>query len=339
MAESEFRKLQITGGSTMIVSLPREWVSQNRLAKGDIVSIEELSSGDLRISPMHGGEFKRSVTIDCCQISDGLTDVLIGSYLAGADIIRVVCSQPISRVVRTTIREFLRDTRGMEIESEQEREICIVSLLNPSELQLQVSINRMYVLISGLIMDGFAVFGGEDKDLLKDIDDRERQIDARRLLIERQVASALKTPAIEKRLAVDRFSAMEHANIARALERMGDHATRFATLIRDNQDQIQLSSEALPMSTVPAIIKEFKALVHNMYTKDLDVIHLAKTNLQNLIQEIEHNENDVWSGVKTTHVLYCVFQISESLRRLCAYGVNFSESLLNMLMHERLESV
>ena len=39
------------------------------------------------------------------------------------------------------------------IEDDTEKEIRIVSILNPSELRLQVSINRMYILISSLVND------------------------------------------------------------------------------------------------------------------------------------------------------------------------------------------
>ena len=94
--------------------------------------------------------------------------------------------------MRNEIRDFLRDTRGMEIESDEEKKIQIISILNPTELRLQVSVNRMYILISSLVTDCFEVLSGESIELLSDILERERQIDARRLLIERQVASALK---------------------------------------------------------------------------------------------------------------------------------------------------
>ena len=43
------RKLQVTGGSTVIVSLPKEWIRANNLGKGDFVNLEELASGDLRL--------------------------------------------------------------------------------------------------------------------------------------------------------------------------------------------------------------------------------------------------------------------------------------------------
>ena len=64
--DCEFRKLQVTGGSTIIVSLPKEWVKSNDLKKGDVVSLEELASGDLRLSPLQGPAMKQIVSIDCC---------------------------------------------------------------------------------------------------------------------------------------------------------------------------------------------------------------------------------------------------------------------------------
>ena len=262
---------------------------------------------------------------------------MIGAYLSGADIIKVSCDGEISRKTRASVREFLRDTRGMEIEHDDDKEIRIVSILNPSELKLQVSINRMYILISSLIGDALAVVEGEDVELLSDIEDRERQIDARRLLLERQVAASLKIPSVEKRLAVDRFTAMEHANIARVLERMGDHATRLANLVKEHSTVIKIGAEEMPLKAIPKWSKELKIIVHNMYTRDVGLIHSAKLELAKLRDDVESAESDIWTGRGSAERLLCEFRISESVRRLCAYSVNFAEALLNMLMHDRLE--
>ncbi len=70
-----FRKLQLTGGSTVTVSLPKEWIKTYNMNKGDIVNIEELASGDLRLSPLQKGSTKREIVIDCCAIKDGLIDL------------------------------------------------------------------------------------------------------------------------------------------------------------------------------------------------------------------------------------------------------------------------
>ena len=90
----------------------------------------------------------------------------------------------------------------MEISDDETKSLTIVSLLNPNELPLQVSLNRMYLLVTSLVEDALAVLNGEDYDLLSDYDDRERQIDARRLLIDRQVAMVLQNHQIEREIGL-----------------------------------------------------------------------------------------------------------------------------------------
>ena len=90
-----------------------------------------------------------------------------------------------SRGTKSDVREFLRDTRGMEIGLMMTKRLGR-SILNPA-VRLPSFNNRMYILISSLVNDAMDVLLGEPIDLLSDIDDRERQIDARRLLLERQL--------------------------------------------------------------------------------------------------------------------------------------------------------
>src|SRR3989304_495516 len=47
----ETRKLQITGGSTYILSLPKPWVTQNQLKKGSALLVREEDDGSLSIAP------------------------------------------------------------------------------------------------------------------------------------------------------------------------------------------------------------------------------------------------------------------------------------------------
>lgn len=337
--QETFRKLQLTGGSTIIVSLPKDWIKANNLSKGDLVNIEELASGDLRLSPLESSVSKREIEFDCCTIGEGLIDLMIGSYIAGADIIKLTCNSPISRKTRAVVRDFLRYTIGMEIEADSEKEIQIISMLNPSELRLQVSINRMYTLISSLVIDAYDVISGDSVELLSDIDDRERQIDTRRLLLERQVAISLQKPSVERKLGIDRFSAMEHANIARILERMGDHATRLAHLVKEHSNVVKIKTSELPLSAIPLWSKNLKIIVHNMYTRDVELIHSAKLYLVQLGRDVEAAERELWSERGSIELPLEEFRISESMRRLCAYSVNFAENLLNMLMYQRLERV
>jgi len=88
------------------VSLPKEWVKSNNLGRGDLVNIEELTSGDLRLSPLQENSSKREIELDCCAIGDGLIDLMIGGYIAGADVIKLTCSSPITRKLEPTFERF-----------------------------------------------------------------------------------------------------------------------------------------------------------------------------------------------------------------------------------------
>ena len=71
LKQKRFEELQVTGGSTVIVSLPKEWIKANKLGKGDFVNLEELASGDLRLSSIQS-KASKVATIDCCEHMTGL---------------------------------------------------------------------------------------------------------------------------------------------------------------------------------------------------------------------------------------------------------------------------
>src|SRR3989304_7356114 len=47
----EQRKLQVTGGSTFILSLPKNWATRNELKRGSSMVLREEDDGTLTISP------------------------------------------------------------------------------------------------------------------------------------------------------------------------------------------------------------------------------------------------------------------------------------------------
>ena len=47
----EQRKLQVTGGSTFILSLPKDWATKNELKRGSSMVVREEDDGSLSIAP------------------------------------------------------------------------------------------------------------------------------------------------------------------------------------------------------------------------------------------------------------------------------------------------
>ena len=88
----EMRKVQVTGGSTYIVSLPKKWVKEVGLAPNDTVGIVVQADGTLVLTPrLSSGEEPRSklFRLDDEPHDEELLRNLIGAYVTGYDIIEV----------------------------------------------------------------------------------------------------------------------------------------------------------------------------------------------------------------------------------------------------------
>ena len=326
------RRLQLTGGATYTVSLPKEWVISHGLEAKDSISIEQLAGGDLRLSPAHRGPTpKRIVVLRLDTLPQGsLMEHLVACYLAGADRIELRSDDGLERSHRRLLRDFAQGTRGMEITVEDDHHAELIGLLNAAELPFRVSLNRMYLLTTGLVRDAIETLDGGDAIVLDDIEEREREIDALRLLIERQVALCLDTPHIEQALAVSRRQASQYGMLARALERMGDHAWMLAQLVRDADVRPRFDANEYPLAAGAEWQDALKTLLHHLSRPDPIPVTEARRRLERAARALEEHENGLWASTRQAPKLLFEFRISEGLRRLCRYALDFSETLVNL---------
>ena len=59
----ESRKLQKTGGSTLIVSLPKKWIKKNKLDAGSEVRLIKQPDGTITIDPGNSNVNKKKSTV------------------------------------------------------------------------------------------------------------------------------------------------------------------------------------------------------------------------------------------------------------------------------------
>ena len=336
--EQDVRRLQLTGGATYTLSLPKPWVSANNLGSRDSIRIDWRSSGELMLSPLKDSEERSTeITINLDDLPSGaLYDHLMGAYISGVQEIVIRSIEPLKRKPRNEIRRFLRSTRGFEIGDEDDSHIRLISLLNVGELPLNASLNRMYLLLSSLVRDILETLQGADNDLISDHDEREREVDGLQYLIERQVGSMLSSSQIVKSLGISRKQGVEYANLARSLERMMDHADQTARLSLDSGLIPKLSIEKMPLSALPIWLDSIKTLMINLRERDAHQIENARNSLKSAQLELEKHEESLWSGKRKAAPLLFEDRLSESIRRLCAYARDFGEILLNMLAYDSI---
>ncbi len=336
--ENDVRRLQLTGGATFTLSLPKPWVNANNLSARDSIRVDWRPSGELMLSPLDDvGEGNNEIIIHIDSLPEGaLYDHLMGAYISGVQEILVTSDSPLVRHTRSVVRRFLRSTRGFEIGDQDDSSARLISLLNAGELPLHSSLNRMYLLLSSLVRDILEVLRGGDEGMISDHEEREREVDGLQYLIERQVGSMLSSSQIVKSLGLSRKQGVEHANLARSLERMMDHANQMAKLTLDADSIPKLSSQEMPLSILPIWLDSIKSLMINLRERDAHQIESARNSLKAAQLELEKHEEGLWSGKRKAAPLLFEDRLSESTRRLCAYARDFGEILLNMLAYDSI---
>lgn len=342
LGKSETRKLQQTGGSSFIVSLPKPWVVQNGLGPKDQVKIEWRPNGSLRIIAEEASVRRRSeIEIDLDNTNDSfLLEYLIGAYLSGAQLIRLRTKTHVDKDVRKILRRFIQTTRGVEIISESEKTIELITMLNPQDMPLLSSINRMYLLISSSMRDvSDALIRNEILDI-EDATEKEKEVDALRLLLERQTGQILVSASMSNTFGTDRWEAAELTNIVRSMERMGDHAYSIACLASELPIPSDLDPEAMPLGALPVWQSSFKLLMSNL--RKLRILEVQKTKglITTMIKKLDAYEEQIVRGVSDdVHAALFYDKLSEYTRRMLAYTSDMAESLINIHAYRNKKEV
>ena len=87
----QLRKVQLTGGSTYIISLPKEWASDVGIKPGDYVQVIPQPDQTLLLVPGEKVEEKSEALIDAVSAKspEEVVREFIACYLTGYDVIRL----------------------------------------------------------------------------------------------------------------------------------------------------------------------------------------------------------------------------------------------------------
>jgi phosphate uptake regulator len=285
----EMRKVQITGGSTFIVSLPKWWANEVGLHPNDTVAIMPQTDGTLVLTPRLSESDEPRRKKFHLDEEPGLTELLrdlIGAYVTGFDIIEVHQEPRLSTDVRNVVRKFTQLVIGPEIIEEDIDDIKTRDLSSAEDLPFATSLKRMFRIVSSMHREAAQACAELDLGLANDVIMRDTEVDRLDWLVARQYNLLIRNIQLAERLGTAREHAANFLLMARALERIGDHSTRMAMQVddlktskarkRDLKYLRTLSDSILPVlaDTMTALFQRDGELAHQAmeranYTLDL----------------------------------------------------------------------
>jgi phosphate uptake regulator len=331
----ESRKVQITGGSTYIVSLPKPWVVESGISAGDSLWITPMQDGALLINPKTRGEkeIKKKVLEISDETDEHLIRKLIGLYIAGYNTIEIKLKR-IDPKMKRTIRDFTKRVVGPEIIDETEKKVVLQDLIDPSEFSQKKGLRRMFLLVKSMHEDVTLALKKREKNLAQDIIARDADVNRLEWMIAKQYNLILNDTEIAKSIGVKSELSLNFMLISRIIERIGDHATKIAesTLLLDGMD---LDDK---------IIKEIASasgISLEILDKSMNAFFSENLNEANLAIDLSDKLNKVCDGLmkkirnQESDVVVSLTSIIESVRRTGLYATDISEIAINYIFSLR----
>lgn len=332
----DIRKVQLTGGSSYVVTLPKEWVTAHNIQKNDPLGLVIQPDGSLLVlQDITEGQILRTKEFDIGTITDStyLFRLLIGAYINGYNIIRITSKQRMPPFVATIVRDFTQMTIGQQVVEETENLIVLKDLLSPSEMPFENTLKRMYVIVKTMHQDAMEAIRNRNCDLARDVMSRDNDVDRLNWLISRQVNMLMRNTNLSRKMGIQQHVAMNFLVISRIIERIADHAVRIVSntphVVNKGVDEKILAKLESASSLALSI---FDRSIISLFNQDMKASH---KNIESLA-ELERISGEIEELVLPleTPLAISIGYIAESIRRTGEYAVDISETVINHLVED-----
>jgi len=325
------RKVVLTGGSTLIVSLPKEWCKQVGVSAGDRLAMIVQPDYSLRLMPK---KEEREVYEISMKVSRDVKPKVvvrefIARYLIGYDVIRVEFGEG-TYEHRVAIKKALTTKLiGVEIIEEDAKSMVVQCLAKPSELSVKDATRRMTRITSSMVNDVVGCISNPKEYVLKEVIEREDTVDKFYLFIVRQLKSAALGLYLPSEIGLkDLREALGYRIISKSVERIADHAKRVAIVIPQLKICDRICNHLEELGRKSSEI--FDSACDALFRLDKDKAHAIVEE----VESIHHYEEKIISkllktGFEPTQVLV-ISTILESLKRVADYSSDIAEITINL---------
>lgn len=218
-------------GSSVLVSLPKEWVVSNGLEKGSPVDIE-TGRDSLSVAPTGKSRSVRNLAIAYPLPQDeNIAANLTGAYLSGYDIIRIVSRSAIPDGDREEVRNSTRRLVGMEIVEEDPYNITMQFLLDPASLHPEKILARMNAISLGMFGEVLKGMRSGELSGLGTLRNRDAEVNRQYFLLVRLTRGALADRALPRDYNLEGVDALDYRLAANLLENAGDAIVALGSMM------------------------------------------------------------------------------------------------------------
>jgi len=323
------------GRSSMVISLPKNWMQLNELNKGDVVSFAIQRDRSLVIYP--GAERKtenKEITLRIDQNEDDalVTRKIIGAFLNGFSGITLISE----KIFSTPQRKAIRNIAGMlymRVMESDAKGIYIQTLIDETKASLEQAIQRMHLISQSMCEDTFRALKEGDLDLAKAVFSLDDDVDHFTFFNLRLLRDAAQNPMLANELRVDPLDCMDYQNLVYKMEQAADYAADVAKhmiMLHGTKEEIPEYVLELMIIAGNLAVDSYAKSVNAFFSKDVAFsVEILKT-----LQQVEKLDQDIasraFTGEKKNAQLVCaICSIRDNIKRIGDCAAEIAKIAIN----------
>ena len=340
----EIRKIQFTGKSSYIVSLPKQWIIELGLKQGDQIRMVRKDSSTLELYPPKFEsriEKKEDAVIEIKgeEEADSIVRKLISLYFLGYKTINVKPKNSrLSPHQRNTVKEAVkRMLMGSEIIADSTSGITIQVLVNLLELSVDGAFKRMIHLAKSMSSDAILAVKENNLELAQEVINTDDEVDRFGFYIIRQLKIAIQNEHMLKEMGFrNARNCLGYRLVVKNIERTGDHAAFIAKDLIEFKKPVkkEILQKLQEMNEFCLSVLDDSCLA--LFKEDYNQAEKIITKIEE-ITKFEKKVRDISKSLKDDEEIYRVRRMTENIRRVAEYASDIAEIVLNMNIEKTLK--
>lgn len=230
------------------------------LKKGSVIVLKPTEDGGIFLYPEKTGE--KQVSEVEIPLTDSVNQLILGAYLYGYSVIRIVSKSPITDTQFAEIRKSIRSLAGAEIVEETSEKIEVQVVLDQELVAPEKLLRRQHNLVLGMVETVVEAFEKGNTSLARIVVQRDEEVDRLYFTLVRVLRSAVIDPALAKKMNVTPLLVLDYRVAAKFIEDAGDQAAEIGKEI--------LRTTKMPSEDIISDFKHLANIVTSMGSSPLD---------------------------------------------------------------------
>jgi len=340
----ETRKIQFTGKSSYIVSLPKQWIMELGLKQGDQIRMVRKGSSTLELYPpkFESRTQKKEdavIEIEGEEEASSIVRKLISLYFLGFKTINVKPKNGrLSAHQRNTVKEAVkRMLMGSEIIADSSGGITVQVLVNLLELSVDGAFKRMIHLAKSMSSDAILAVKENNLELAQEVINTDDEVDRFGFYIIRQLKIAIQNEHMLKEMGFrNARNCLGYRLVVKNIERTGDHAAFIAKDLIEFKKPVkkEILQKLQDMNEFCLSVLDDSCLA--LFKEDYNQAEKTITKIEE-ISKFEKKVRDASKSLKDDEEIYRVRRMTENIRRVAEYASDIAEIVLNMNIEKTLK--